>query len=108
MTRTQPPRPDLPMPRRRLLAPAGGLLAAPLLGAAPALAAGGFALAPDYRVNWAVQKTSAKARILQIANGARAATPASLADIDTGALALWSRQKTAGDWTIAFGYKVLS
>jgi hypothetical protein len=115
MTRTQPPRPDLPMPRRDLPMPrrdlltlAGGLLAAPLLPAVPALAAGGFALAPDYRVGWAVQKTSAKARILQIADGVRADTPAKLADIDTGALALWSRQKAAGDWTVAFGYRVLS
>ena len=108
MTRTQPPRPDLPMPRRGLLTLAGGLLAAPLLPAAPALAAGGFALAPDYRANWAVQKTSAKARIVQLANGVRADTPARLADIDTGALALWSRQRTAGDWTVAFGYRVLS
>src|SRR3954454_5636946 len=108
MTRTQPPRPDVLMPRRGLLALAGGLLPAPLLPAAPALAAGGFALAPDYRANWAVQKTSAEARILQITNGIRADTPAKLADIDAGALALWSRQKTAGDWTLAFGYRVLS
>ena len=98
--------------RRSLLAVGGataaqGLVLGPL-GAAPALAAGGFALAPDYRANWAVQKTSAKARIVQITNGVRADTPASLADIDTGALALWSRQKTAGDWTVAFGYRVLS
>ena len=93
--------------RRSLLALGGGLATQGLVlgpsGAAPALAAGGFALAPDYRVNWVVQRTSTKTRIVQIPNGIWADTPANIADIDVGSLAMWSRAKTAGNWTITFG-----
>jgi hypothetical protein len=78
----------------------------PLLPAAPALAAG-FGLIP-FGTNWRVHKTSTKASIRQLSNGILANTPAVLADIDTGALALWSRQRASGNWTFTFGYQVVS
>ena len=98
--------------RRSLLAGAAGLLAAApplLLGLAEAEAAEpGFRLTPDYRANWAQQTAATgKSLLVQLASGVRADTPANLADIKYN-LALWSRLRTYGDWTISFDYKVLS
>jgi hypothetical protein len=96
-----------PISRRVALTGSAALIAVPLLLRSNLAFAVGFGLAP-YGTNWRAHKTSTKANIVQLSNGIKADTPATLADIDTGQLALWSRERVFGDWTITFGYKVLS
>ena len=93
--------------RRYALTGGAALIAAPLLTWPRLALAAGVALAPDYTANWRVHKLSSKVKVEQISGGIRASTSTLLDDIKYQ-VALWSKERVSGDWTIKFGYKVIS
>ena len=98
---------NISVPRRAILAGAASFMASPVLLRPEPAAAAGFSLS-NFTANWGVHKGAASANVVQIADGIRADTPSTVADIEAGQVALWSRSRVAGEWTISFGYKVLS
>lgn len=95
--------------RSLLVAGAAGAGALLLPGGRAALAAvNPFALAPDWRDNWKAHKTLAAAKVVQLGAGVRIDTPGTASQADAGQVALWAKTPVAGDFELAFTYKVVS
>ena len=100
-----------PISRRSLITTSGATLAgaalAPFLPGSALAQQDSYTLWPDWQINWRVHKLSSKVKVEQISGGIRASTSTLLDDIKYQ-VALWSKERVSGDWTIKFGYKVIS